>query len=114
MRLFVLLALFISCSLAYDILEKDVMVRDDCTTGDSCDACGTLSTYTEEIDNDKRKITGNGCPHHYSVCTGKPLSDECGKYGEEGSATQAVKKCFTYVIPAYPVLREDGDEYSVA
>ena len=59
MRLFVLLTLFISCSLAYDIFEKDVMVRDDCTTGDSCDACGTLSTYTEEINNDKRKITGS-------------------------------------------------------
>jgi len=114
MRLFVLLALFISCSLAYDISEKDFMVRDDCTEGDSCDACGASTTYTEVISNDKRKITGSGCPHHYSYCTGKALSDDCGGYEEEGSVSEAVKQCFTYVIPAYPVLREDGDEYSVA
>ena len=81
-------------------------------TGRSCDICGEMTTYTESISGDARVITGNGCPPHYSICTGKGYVDGCGDVNEEGSMTEATEQCFKYTIPAYPVLRYDT--YSVA
>ena len=83
-------------------------------SGDSCDLCGTMTTYCETISGDAREITTNGCPHHYSICTGKGVVPGCGDVGEEGSSTEASEQCADYTIPAYPVLRDDLTEYSVA
>ena len=83
-----------------------------CDEGASCGICGTSTSYIESISGDARVITGNGCPNHYSVCTGKALANGCGGVGEEGSITEATEQCFDYTIPAYPVLRTDT--YSVA
>jgi len=83
-----------------------------CDEGASCGICGTSTSYIESISGDARVITGNGCPNHYSVCTGKALANGCGGVGEEGSITEATEQCFDYTIPAYPVLRTDS--YSVA
>jgi len=82
-----------------------------CNDG-SCDLCGTMTSYVESISGDARVITGNGCPHHYSICTGKGVVPGCGDVGEEGSSTEATEQCFEYTVPAYPVLRTDS--YSVA
>ena len=49
--------------------------------GAACDMCGASATYTETIDTSgsiaKRSIVSNGCPNHYSVCTGKGIG-VCG------------------------------------
>ena len=83
-----------------------------CDEGASCAICGTSTSYVESISGDARVITGNGCPHHYSICTGKGVVPGCGDVGEEGSSTEATEQCFEYTVPAYPVLRTDS--YSVA
>ena len=84
-----------------------------------CDICGTTTTYVEEIVNDDdlgensvRSISGNGCPNHYSVCTGKDGITGCGGTGEEGTDTEASDQDFAYTLPAYPVLRDD-DPYDI-
>ena len=118
MRVFLLFALLIGSILARgpppsDSSSDDSSDTDTSTcTGDSCDLCGEMTTYTESISGDARVITGNGCPPHYSICTGKGVVDGCGDVGEEGSTTEATEQCFEYTIPAYPVLRTDT--YSVA
>ena len=71
-----------------------------------------MTSYVESISGDARVITGNGCPNHYSICTGKGVVPGCGDVGEEGSSTEATEQCFEYTVPAYPVLRTG--EYSVA
>ena len=96
--------------------DAETTTCDDTTTctGDSCDLCGTMTTYCETISGEAREITTNGCPHHYSICTGKGVVPGCGDVGEEGSSTEASEQCADYTIPAYPVLRDDLTEYSVA
>jgi len=55
-----------------------------------------------------RTVTTNGCPNHYSYCTGKEGIEGCGAIGEEGSATEAVLASRSYQIPAEPVLQTSG------
>ena len=73
-----------------------------------CDACGASSTYSEAIAYDgiyeKRTITANGCPNHYSYCTGKVGPPGCGGIGEEGTDTEAAPQGKTIDIPARPVI----------
>merc|ERR1712209_115744 len=120
MKLYLLFALLIASCLARrkppsppspDDSSDDSSDTSSCN-GDSCDLCGTMTSYSEEISGDSRVITGNGCPPHYSICTGKGVVDGCGDVSEEGSMTEATEQCFEYTIPAYPVLRTDT--YSVA
>jgi len=74
----------------------------------SCDACGADAAYSETISTDggfgKRTVTTNGCPNHYSYCTGKPGISGCGHRGEEGTVTQAQARSTTYEIPSEPVF----------
>jgi len=126
MKLFLLFVIVIGCTLARkppsnnnnnnNSNDSSDDSSDDSTSyseGDSCGICGDgTSTYVESISGDARIITGTGCPHHYSVCTGKGVLDHCGGTGEEGSETEASVQNFEYEIPAYPVLRTDT--YSVA
>jgi len=120
MKLFLLCVLLIGSSVARrapptdDSSSSDDSSDSGTTTcnGDSCDLCGTMTSYSESISDDARVITGNGCPPHYSICTGKGVVSGCGDVGEEGSMTEATEQCFEYTIPAYPVLRTDT--YSVA
>ena len=132
MKLFLLLALLIGTALARgsrqppnnngpptdpnddstDDSSDDSSDTGTCSEGDSCTICGISTSYVESISGDARVITGNGCPNHYSVCTGKGVVNGCGDVGEEGSMTEATAQCFDYTIPAYPVLRTDS--YSVA
>lgn len=88
--------------------------NSDSSSG-ACDICGTMTTYMEsiEVDNEYildfiRTIRGNGCPNHYSVCTGKEGVPGCSAIGAEGTDTEANEQNFEYTIPARPVLRE-GD-----
>ena len=117
MKLYLLFALLIASCLARrqppptDDSSDDSSDTSSCN-GDSCDLCGTMTSYSEAISGDSRVITGNGCPPHYSICTGKGVVSGCGDVGEEGSMTEATEQCFEYTIPAYPVLRTDT--YSVA
>merc|ERR1712045_395690 len=120
MKLFLLCVLLIGSSVARRAPPTDDSSSSDDSsdsgtttcTGDSCDLCGTMGSYSESISDDARVITGNGCPPHYSICTGKGVVSGCGDVGEEGSMTEATEQCFEYTIPAYPVLRTDT--YSVA
>ena len=126
MRFFFLFVLLIGSTLARKKPNNNNNNNDDssddssddsnetatCDEGASCTICGTSTSYIESISGDARVITGNGCPNHYSVCTGKALANGCGRVGEEGSLTEATEQCFDYTIPAYPVLRTDT--YSVA
>merc|ERR1711865_40536 len=74
-----------------------------------CDAYGTSATYSETIGTTSgvasRTISSNGCPNHYSLCTGKDGVPGCGDVGETGSATEAKVQTISVVIPASPVLR---------
>ena len=78
------------------------------TTATSCDACGASTTYSEAITTSgsyqKRTITTNGCPNHYSYCTGKSGLSGCGAEGVEGSGTEATDMGKTLEIPAVPVI----------
>ena len=103
-QVFFLFALLIGCSLA-------------CTEDDACGICGSSASYEETISKGARIITANGCPHHYSICTGKGKADGCGKDYNEGTLSQATEQCETYTIPARPQFRDgylDDDIYSVA
>jgi hypothetical protein len=53
-----------------------------------------------------RRIQTNGCPNHYTTCTGKPGVSGCGEVGEAGSATEAKESAKDKTIPLYPVLRD--------
>ena len=120
MKLFLLCVLLIGSSVARRAPPTDDSSSSDDSSnsgtstcnGDSCDLCGTMTSYSESISDDARVITGNGCPPHYSICTGKGVVSGCGDVGEEGSMTEATEQCFEYTVPAYPVLRTDT--YSVA
>ena len=88
--------------------------------GAACDMCGASATYTETIPDNgwarceggicksgsiaKRNIVSNGCPNHYSVCTGKAGVGVCGGDGEEGTGTEATDQSKNLEIPASPVL----------
>ena len=72
-----------------------------------------MTTYTQEIITDAsdssldiRKLSGNGCPNHYSVCTGKEEVPVCGGDGGEGTSTEALVQDFEYEIPANPIFAE--------
>jgi len=52
----------------------------------------------------KRTITANGCPNHYSVCTGKDGPPGCSAVGAEGTDTEAAEQDHVIDIPAYPVI----------
>jgi len=137
MKLFLLIALLIGTSLAgksnnnnsnnnnnsgsnnpapeapTDDTSDDSSDTESATCSDgSCDLCGTMTSYVESISGDARVISVNGCPHHYSICTGKGVVPGCGDIGEEGSSTEATEQCVDYTVPAYPVLRTGS--YSVA
>ena len=137
MKLFLLIALLIGTSLAgksnnnnsnnnnnsgsnnpapespTDDTSDDSSDTESATCSDgSCDLCGTMTSYVESISGDARVISVNGCPHHYSICTGKCVVPGCGDIGEEGSSTEATEQCVDYTVPAYPVLRTGS--YSVA
>ena len=84
--------------------------------GAACDQCGSSASYSEKVVLDAdygfavRQITTNGCPNHYSVCTGKQGLTGCGGVGVEGTATEAVMNSAngdgstTISIPALPVF----------
>merc|ERR1712038_1380085 len=106
MKLYLLFVIVIGCALARkppsdnnsnnnNSNDSSDDSSDDSTSyseGDSCGICGDgTSTYVESISGDARIITGTGCPHHYSVCTGKGVLDHCGGTGEEGSKTVNTK-----------------------
>jgi len=103
-QVFFLFALLIGYSLA-------------CTEDDACGICGSSASYEETISNGARVITTSGCPHHYSICTGKGTTDGCGADYTEGTLSEATEQCETYTIPARPQFRDgylDDDIYSVA
>ena len=74
-----------------------------------CNAYGTSATYSETIGTSSsiasRTISSNGCPNHYSLCTGKGVVSGCGDVGETGTDTEAKEQTKSIVIPASPVLR---------
>lgn len=84
--------------------------------GAACDQCGSSALYSEKVALDAdygfavRQITTNGCPNHYSVCTGKQGLTGCGGVGVEGTASEAVMNSAdgdgstTISIPALPVF----------
>ena len=75
-----------------------------------CDACGASTQYAESIEfvsfvgYEKRTIIANGCPNHYSYCTGKVGPPGCGGIGEEGTGTEAQIQEKVVEIPARPVI----------
>ena len=77
-----------------------------------CDMCGASTTYGEQlltgtldgVQVTKRTITANGCPNHYSVCTGKDGPPGCSAIGAEGTDTEAAEQDHVIDIPAYPVI----------
>ena len=88
---------------------------DDTSSGESCDQCGASATYSETISTSSsglttRDITTNGCPNHYSICTGKNGLTGCGGVGNEGTASEAKMNSAdgdgstTLSIPATPVF----------
>ena len=88
------------------------------TSGESCDQCGASASYSEAIATPTsstsgivtRDITTNGCPNHYSICTGKSGKTGCSDIGEEGSLSEAKMNSAdgdgstTVSVPAYPVF----------
>jgi hypothetical protein len=86
-----------------------ILIRSGRSSGSSCDGCGASATYAEVISQEsgysKRTITTSGCPNHYSICTGKPLSaGVCGDIGAEGTASEAFDQNQTIAVPGEPVL----------
>ena len=85
-------------------------------SSNKCDMCGADTTYSEELltgtlngeSVTKRTITANGCPNHYSVCTGKDGPPGCGDVGEEGTDTEATPQDHVIDIPAYPVIATEN------
>ena len=73
-----------------------------------CDACGWTSAYSESISSIgtylTRVITANGCPNHYSYCTGKDGLVGCGGKSEEGTSTEAAVQEKSITIPLQPVF----------
>ena len=53
-----------------------------------------------------RRIVANGCPNHYTTCTGKSGVSGCGAVGEAGSGTEAMESSKDVTIPLYPKLRD--------
>jgi hypothetical protein len=53
-----------------------------------------------------RRIVANGCPNHYTTCTGKSGVSGCGAVGEAGGGTEATESSKDLTIPLYPVLRD--------
>jgi len=103
----------------HDNCAPDDAVDSGGDTGGSdelCDPCGGDAGYSEAITSDGvydiRVVTANGCPNHYSVCTGKDGITGCGGIGEAGTATEArgLKEGDTTsnwnTLPAYPVLAD--------
>ena len=101
MTLKLLLSLLLACASAQ---------KDGGGGGTACDMCGASATYTETIPDNgrtrcdvgicksgsiaKRNIVSNGCPNHYSVCTGKAgvVRGEVIAIGAEISISAAVEK----------------------
>ena len=77
-----------------------------------CNECGADTTYSEQLLSasvngvtvTKRTITANGCPNHYSICTGKDGPPGCAAIGVEGTDTEAEPQDHVIDIPAYPVI----------
>ena len=69
-----------------------------------------LQRYTETLDTTStiqtRRIQANGCPNHYTTCTGKSGVSTCGGVGESGSGTEAKVSTKDKTIPLHPVLRD--------
>jgi len=88
--------------------------------GDSCDQCGASASYSEQIVSSSgilsRDITTNGCPNHYSICTGKEGLTGCGSVGEEGTASEALMNSAdgdgstTISVPAEPVFKSSATD----
>lgn len=78
----------------------------------SCDKCGADASYSEVIANDVRTVTTNGCPNHYSICTGKPGISVCGGVGAEGTDTETKTSDKTFAIPATPMLAASSEDVS--
>lgn len=70
----------------------------------SCDAYGSSATYSEAISGTARVITSNGCPNHYSLCTGKSGVPGCGDIGEAGTATEAKEASKEISVMHTPVI----------
>jgi hypothetical protein len=75
----------------------------------TCDATGADTSYSEALTTSSgigiRTITANGCPNHYSLCTGKSAVAVCGDVGAEGTASEAKPQSKSITIPSSPVLR---------
>ena len=77
--------------------------------GERCDAMGADARYDEVLDleTSTRVVSTSGCPNHYSLCTGKPVTG-CGGIGEEGTQTEARFTDAVFSIPTHPVFRANG------
>ena len=104
-----LLSLLLACASAQ---------KDGGGGGTACDMCGASATYTETIPDNgwtrcdvgicksgsiaKRSIVSNGCPNHYSVCTGKAGVSVSEAYLEAGIDPD-------FATQSGPMLVIDGD-----
>jgi hypothetical protein len=73
-----------------------ILILNKASAADSCDAYGASATYKETITLASgtntvsiRNIVSNGCPNHYSICTGKSGVPGCGAIGVAGTASEA-------------------------
>eukprot|EP00486_Rosalina_sp_Unknown_P006288 CAMPEP_0201577078 /NCGR_PEP_ID=MMETSP0190_2-20130828/23277_1 /ASSEMBLY_ACC=CAM_ASM_000263 /TAXON_ID=37353 /ORGANISM="Rosalina sp." /LENGTH=308 /DNA_ID=CAMNT_0048008703 /DNA_START=62 /DNA_END=985 /DNA_ORIENTATION=+ len=72
-----------------------------------CDVDGGDAEYEERIDGELRRIYSNGCPNHYSECTGKEIAGICVP-----DETEAAPQNKSLTIPAYPCFSNYTDDSS--